>query len=197
MRRLVVLLCGYTAVALGQVEIPSFQSLKRFDWRANNNGYRPGFLKKLTIESFGMGRSALGPGFDFPMRLTDGPITSHGLECPRCIVRPTMDRAKYTLPEFGARATLPLWRGRAQLFSGFGGVNAWKPDNTGIELGQRGRALSLNDAWLLQGEFGGRIAVDPGQHFWLGGVGRYLQNFGVGKKHWNSVSGSATFTFGR
>ncbi len=57
-----------------------------------------------------------------------------------------MDRSRFTLPPFGGQATLPLWQDWAELFTGIGGVNAWKPDNTLVEPNRRG--TSFNDAWF-------------------------------------------------
>jgi hypothetical protein len=134
-----------------------------------------------------------GRASQFPMRLTEGAFESHGLECPFCLSRPTSDRTRYTLPPFGAQATLSTFHGRAELFTGFGGINAWRPDNTLILPNRRG--TSFNDAWLVQGVGAGRVAVDRNRRFWLGPAVRYLENFGEGKKHWNSFGGSATFQF--
>ncbi len=156
---------------------------------------RPGFLKNLTIESFGYSSAPTGPGFESPTTLTPGPFTSHGLDCPRCTVRPVMERNRYTPPPFGAQATLKLWSGRAELFTRYSGVNAWKPDNTLIEPNRRGS--SFNDSWMTEATLGGRVAVDRDQHLWLGTAGSYLEHFGEGKKHWNSYGASATFQFGR
>ncbi|MDQ2777495.1 MAG: hypothetical protein M3Y57_21655 [Acidobacteriota bacterium] len=58
-------------------------------------------------------------------------------------------------------------------------------------------ATSLDDQWLMQGAAGARVAVDHNHRLWLGTVSRYFDNMGEGKKHWNSVGGSATFVFGR
>jgi hypothetical protein len=159
------------------------------------------FLKNLTIESFGVNSSPTGEGFEFPSRLTDGPFTSFGLECPRCVIRPTTDRVRPTLPPFGSQTTLSFWKNRAQFFTGMGGVNAWRAENVTIEPDFRSGRLgnswrrdsSYDDAWLEQGWAGGKIAVDPDRRIWLGAVGRYLSNFGAGKKHWNTFAGSATF----
>jgi hypothetical protein len=175
------------------VEIPTSESVEQVDWSVHKGSSGPGFVKNLTIESFGFGPLPTGQGFEFPVRLTEGAFPSNGLECPRCLTRPTSDRTRFTLPPFGAQATLSLWHDRAQLFTGFGGINAWKPDNTLIEPNRRG--TSFNDAWLLQSWAGGRVAVDRSKHLWFGAAGRYLSNFGEGKKHWNSFGGSATFQF--
>jgi hypothetical protein len=181
-------------------EIPSLKSVKQFDWSAHKAHSRSGFLKNLTVESFGFDLSPTGQGYESPLRFTNSPPGSDWLECPRCIARPAMERSRFTLPPFGAQATLPVWHERAELFTGFGGVNGWKPDNTLIEAGRGAspfsRARSFNDAWLLQGDAGARVAVDHGRRLWLGPVGRYVSNFGEGKKHWNTFGGTATFRLG-
>jgi hypothetical protein len=175
-------------------EIPTLKSVKQLEWSARKNDSHPAFLKNLTVESFGYDLSPTGQGFESPLRFTNAPLQSDGLECPRCIARPAMERTRFTLPPFGAQATLSLWHDRTELFTGFGGVNAWKPDNTLIEPGRRG--TSFNDAWLLQGQGGARVAVDHSRHLWLGPVSRYVTNFGEGKKHWNTYGGTAIFHFG-
>jgi hypothetical protein len=175
------------------LEVPTLKSVKQHAWSVNEDRSGSGFVKHLTVESFGYGFSPTGQGFEFPMRLTDGAFASHGLECPFCLTRPTSDRTRFTLPPFGAQATLSTLHDRAEIFTGFGGVNAWKPDNTLIQPNRRG--TSFNDAWLVQGVAGGRVAVDRNRRFWLGPAVRYLENFGEGKKHWNSFGGSATFQF--
>jgi hypothetical protein len=153
----------------------------------------------LTIESFGYSSKPIPSEFEFPVRLTEGAFTAHGLQCPFCVIRPTMERARYSLPEFGATGTLSFWNGRAALFAQIGGVNAWKPDGVRIQAARHGGfSTSSNDAWLVQGAAGVRVAVDPGRHVWLGGESRYLRNFGPDNRvHWNSYSGGATFVFGR
>jgi hypothetical protein len=162
--------------------------------KANRNRPRD-FLKNLSIESFGVNGSPTGPGYDSPGKFsTSVPFTSHDFECPRCITRPSMERMRYTLPAFGSVLTLKMMNGRAELFTGIGGINAWKPDNTTIEPR---RDRSFNDAWLVQGVAGARIAVDKDRHFWLGGATRYVRNYGAGRTHWNSLGGSATFQFGK
>ena len=152
------------------------------------------FLKNLTIESFGYYPAPTGEGFEFPFRLSDGPGTAYGLECPLCTVRPAaMERTRYSLPAFGSEATLGTFGDRGELYLGYGGINAWRSDNTLI---LERRSSSFNDAWLVQTSAGARLALDKEKHFWLGTAGRYLQNFGDGKKHWNTFGGSATFQFG-
>jgi hypothetical protein len=169
----------------------------------------PGFLKYLTVESFGLSGSPLEYVAGFPERLTDGPFTSHGLECPRCIIRPTMERTKYVLPPFGSQITWTFANGRAEIFGGFGGINAWKPENTTIDparLPAPGKKLrpgsasfskSFNDAWLVQETVGTKVAVDPGRRVWLGVTGRFITNFGPGKGRWAGFGPTAAFRFGR
>jgi hypothetical protein len=152
------------------------------------------FLKDLTIESFGYSSAEVGEGFEFPFRLSDGPGTAYGLECPLCTIRPAgMERRRHSLPAFGFRAILSVFGGRAEFYLGYGGINAWRSDNTLI---LERRSSSFNDAWLVQTSGGARLAIDKQRHLWLGTAGRYLQNFGDGRKHWNTFGGSATFQFG-
>jgi hypothetical protein len=201
MRRLIVTLLGLLSGCAGAfaqdpsggATRPTLKSVKQQAWSVNKDRSGSGFGKHLTVESFGYGVSPTGQGFEFPMRLTDGAFRTHGLECPFCLTRPTSDRPRFTLPPFGAQATLSTLHDRAEIFTGFGGLNAWKPDNTLIQPNRRG--TSFNDAWLVQGVGGGQVAVDRNRRFWLGPAVRYLENFGEGKKHWNSFGGSATFQF--
>ena len=107
-----------------------------------------------------------------------------------------VNRAKFTLPPFGAKATLKLRDDRVELFSGFAALEAWKPDNTFEPRGLSMFSSSYGDAWLAQMEAGGRIALDRNQHVWVGATGRHLSNFGPGLKEWNAFSGGATLVFG-
>jgi hypothetical protein len=156
---------------------------------------RPAVLKHLTIESFGFTLSPQAPGFQFSPGYAATFFNLHGLECPACKVDP-IDRSRFTLPPFGAKATLKLHDDRVQLFGGFAAIEAWKPDGTFEPRGHSAFSSSYGDAWLSQVEAGGRISLDPGQHVWLGASGRHMYNFGPGMKEWNAVSGSATFEFG-
>ena len=175
-------------------ELPTLKSVKQLELSGPKGIPRSGFLKDLRVESFGFDLSPTGEGFENPVGFANVPGMSGDLECPRCISRPAMERSRFTLPPFGGQATLSLWQNRVQLFTGMGGVNAWKPDNTLIEPNRRGS--SYNDAWLLQGQAGARVALDRNRHLWLGPMSRYVSNFGEGKKHWNTFGGSATFHFG-
>jgi hypothetical protein len=92
---------------------------------------------------------------------------------------------------------------------GFGGINAWKPENTTIDparLPAPGKKLrpgsasfskSFNDAWLVQETVGTKVAVDPGRRVWLGVTGRFITNFGPGKGRWAGFGPTAAFRFGR
>lgn len=159
------------------------------------SGFHPGWLKKLTIESFGYGPGPMEPGFNLSPGYTAALFNLHGLECPRCALGP-VNRARFTLPPFGANATLKLRDGRIELFGGFGAIEAWKPDGTFEPQGFRRGSGSYGDAWLMQVHAGARVALDPGQHVWVGAMGRYLYNFGAGLKQWSTFSGDATFRFG-
>ncbi len=100
-----------------------------------------------------------------------------------------MDRAKYTIPPFGGGATLKLWQDHAEIFTQIGGIDAWRPDEAVRDNRYRQRATSLDDQWLMQGAAGARVAVDHNHRLWLGTVGRYFENTGEGRKHWNSLGG--------
>ena len=150
-------------------------------------------LKHLTIESFGVGLSYRGQGLESSPRLSSGPLTPEGFECPRCLIRPPMDRYRSTLPPFGAQLTLRLWSDRAQIFGRFGGVNAWKPDHTIIDAH---RGSSFNDAWLIQSVFGARVALDRNKHIWLGMEVGYFKSLGADQRRWHSERVTATYLFG-
>lgn len=176
------------------LKLPAVQATEQMQHPAPAVTPRSGFLKQLTIESFGYGLSPVPEGFESPLTFTNSTLLSSGLECPRCIPRPAMERTRFTLPPFGAETTLPVANGRTELLAGLGGVNAWKPDNTGIEPNRRDS--SFNDAWLFQGNIGSAFALDANKHIWIGPVARYVKNFGRGKQHWNSLTGFASFRFG-
>jgi hypothetical protein len=151
-----------------------------------NTNFRPGWLKKLTIESLGYGPAPLMPGFDLSPSYTSALFNLSGWECPLC-ARGPLNRPQGTTPPFGANVTWTLRDGRVELFTGAGGIEAWRPTSNFI----------FNDAWLTQVQLGGRVAIDHNKRLWFGGTGRYLYNLGPGPKHWDTFGGDATFKFGR
>jgi len=161
-----------------------------------NPNFHPEWLKRLDVESFGYTSAPMMPGFDLSPGYTASLFDRHGMECPRCLIGPVV-RAKSTLPPFGSTATLKLRNDRVELFSGFGGLEAFKPDGTYEPRGRQTFTTSYADAWLVQSEVGGRVSVDRGGHFWLGATGRYLYNFGSVHKRLKTLGGDATFRFGR
>jgi hypothetical protein len=165
-------------------------------WTVPKADTNPPFLKNFTIESFGFTLAPQAPGFQFSPGYTSTFFNLHGLECPYCVPGPQDRGGRFTLPPFGAKATLKLQDGRVQLFSGFAALEAWKPDGTFEPRGHSLFSTSYGDAWLAQTEAGGRISLDPHQHLWIGATGRHLSNFGPGQKEWNTFSGAATFEFG-
>ena len=205
-----------TAPAIPNSAIPSLSSLISFDQflsttvSANALVHGPnmlgtfgndenavsshGWLKHFTIESFGYGPTtpqdfAFSPGYFAAL------FNLQGLECPRCVLGP-VSRPGFTLPPFGAIASLKFHDDRIQLFTGFGGIEAWKPDGT---FEPRGRSLwtnSYGDAWLTQAQAGVRFGLDRQQHLSVGATGRYLYNFGSGPEHWSTFSGDVMFKFG-
>ncbi|HLJ46499.1 MAG TPA: hypothetical protein VKU01_10855 [Bryobacteraceae bacterium] len=164
-------------------------------WSKPKPDSRGGFLKNLTIESFGYDSGPQQPGFQFSTAYTASFYNLHQLECPLCVLGP-VNRAKFTIPPFGAQVTLKLRDDHIEVFSRAAALEAWKPDGTyephGLSLG----TSTYGDAWLAQVEGGAKLAVDPGRHVWLGASGRHLVNLGSGPKTWNTVTGSATLVFG-
>ena len=163
---------------------------------SNTNTITPqsGWLKNFTIESFGYTLTtpqdyAYSPGYFAAL------YNLQGLECPRCVLGP-VSRSRFTLPPFGAIARLKLFDNRIELFTGFSGLEAWKPDHT---FEPQGRALwtsTYGDAWLTQAQAGVRLGIDRQQHLSIGATGRTLYNFGSGPEHWSTVSGDVMFKFG-
>jgi hypothetical protein len=151
-------------------------------------------LKIFTIESFGYGRNtpqefAFSPGYFAAL------FNLQGLECPRCVLGP-VTRSRFTLPPFGAIANLRLRDYRIELFAGFSGIEAWKPDGT---FEPRGRSLwtnSYGDAWLTQTQAGVRLAFDRDRRISVGATGRHLYNFGSGPQQWSTFSGDIMFKLG-
>lgn len=184
---------------------PSFQSAQRKHWPVRATDSPPYLLRNITLKSWGVTKKTPGPvpGRALPWLLTPGPFTSHGMACPGCLVRSTMERVRPTLPPFGAKATLPLDQGRTELFAEFGGIDYWKPANTLIEPGLVGKMTPFNDVWITQGILGGKIAVDAGRHVWVGAASHLMKNFNapaksgaMGKEPWQVWNGSLGFRFG-
>lgn len=157
----------------------------------------PDWLSKhVSIEIFGYDPKVHEPGFELSPGYTSAMwYNLHDLECPRCVMPVT--RTRFTIPPSGVDATLKLLGGRVQLFGGFGALEALKPAGTFEPQGLRLMTSSDDDAWLVQIKAGARVAVDPHRHLWLGGTARHLYNFGSGKTEWSTLSGDATFKFGR
>ena len=162
---------------------------------ANTSNPQPGWLKNFTIESFGY-TPTTSQEFTFSPGYFAALYNLQGLECPRCVLGP-VTRSRFTLPPFGALATFRLHDDRIELVAGYGGTEAWKPDNT---FEPRGRSLFTNsygDAWLTQAQAGVRFAIDPQHRVSVGATGRYLNNYGSGPQHWNTFGGDVTLKLGR
>jgi len=112
------------------------------------------------------------------------------------VCKDPVNRAKFTLPPFGAKAILKLRDDRIEIFSGFAAMEAWKPAGTFEPRGLSLLSSPYGDAWLTQIEAGGQISLDRTQHVWVGATGRRLSNFGPGHKERNTFSGAATLVFG-
>jgi hypothetical protein len=163
---------------------------------SNTNTSSPpsGWLKNFSIESFGYSAStpqdyAFSPGYFAAL------YNVQGLECPRCVLGP-VSRSRFTLPPFGAIARLKFHDDRIELFTGFGGLEAWKPDHTFEPQGRSLWTSTYGDAWLTQVQAGVRLGLDRRQHISVGATGRTLYNFGSGPEHWTTFSGDVMLKFG-
>ncbi len=105
--------------------------------------------------------------------------------CVPCAVVPIPDRTRVTLLPFGPRGIVPLWNGRAELFAGGGGAYALHADG------------SFYNAWLMQANLGGRIALDAKRRFWVGTSGRFYSNTGPYRQQWLSWTADLGLRFGR
>lgn len=102
-------------------------------------------------------------------------------------------------PSFGGNIVLPLLRGRVEIFGGVGGVYH-QPTiflRPGTAYVRRGIPYVQPNSWVTQAQFGGRAALDPEHHFWLGASSYYLINFADKTRRWSSNSADFTFRFGR
>ncbi|HTF63562.1 MAG TPA: hypothetical protein VK638_12730 [Edaphobacter sp.] len=154
-----------------------------------------GFLKHLTLESFGYTSSATAQGYEFSSTTTSALYNLHGLECPLCVPGP-QNRVRQLLPPFGAKASLSLWQDRLILFAGFSGINAVTWGNSPRISPIAMRATPDNDAWLVQRQIGASVAVDPEKHLSLGISQRYLNDFGPSKTGWTTTTGNLSFSPG-
>ena len=102
-------------------------------------------------------------------------------------------------PPFGGNIVLPLARGRVEIFGGFGGVY-YQPTiflRPGTAYVRRGVPYVQPNSWVTQAEFGGRAALDPEHHFWVGASSYHLINFADKTRRWSSNSADFTIRFGR
>lgn len=176
--------------------VPDWRTVQRPEWKAPRLRPPGDFVKHFNLQTFGIGRGPVLAGYDNPARLS-GLADGHGpngLECPQCIVRPVMDRTRYTLPAFGGQLSWAPRSGRFQMDAGAGGVNAWKPD---YALADHTRTTSFNNQWLTQVYLRARFALDAKRRFWLGGDVRKLRYFGAQQGYWTSVGSNVTYYFGR
>jgi hypothetical protein len=155
-----------------------------------------GFLKHLTIESFGYGHSANAVSDEFAPGNTSAFYNLHQLTCPLCIGIPPLGRTRAVLPPFGAKATYGMWRDRLILAAGFGGIDAIPGDNTPRFNPMLMRATSFNDDWIVSSDVGARISVDPQKQLSVGITQRYVNDFGPATNGWRETTGGLTFTPG-
>lgn len=156
------------------------------------------FLKTFSLESFGFTSAVTGQGFENSTLLSGpGAAAAAGLQCPYCIVRPAIDRTRYTHPAFAGRSVWRPMQGRAEFAAAQGAVNAYRPDNSIIMPDRR---TSFNDDWLLQHWVSAAYALDSGKHFWLGALRRNTVRTNAPDgpmKSWKSMEGTLNMLWGR
>ena len=100
---------------------------------------------------------------------------------------------------FGGNILFPLARGRVEIFGGSGGAY-FQPTlyvRPGTAYVQRVVPYVQPNSWVTQTSFGGRAALDPEHHFWLGASAYYLTNFADKTRRWISSRADVTVRFGR
>jgi hypothetical protein len=117
---------------------------------------------------------------------TSGQIANFGGALQSFAIVTNTSEVRGTKSPFGGDVTLPLARGRVELFGGIGGVY--------VPLGS---PYTMPNAWLTQIKLGGRVALDPEHHFWLGTTAYYLTNFAEKTRQWGYGSADLTVRFGR
>lgn len=154
-----------------------------------------GFLKHLTIESFGYTRSPVLAGYEFAPTNMSAFYNLHGLNCPLCIVGPPLTRTRAVLPPFGAKMTSNFWHDRIILFAGFGGIDSVPTDNTPRLSPLHMRATSFNDDWFVTTDIGAHINVDPGKDLAVGVTRSYVNEFGPTRGHRSQTTGDININY--
>jgi hypothetical protein len=185
-------------------QLPSLSSVKASEAAkpiGSPSTGRPDFLKTLQIDSFGVSRSSQA-GVNDSLQLKPTSDFEHGLECGFCVTRPVWARAKSSLPAFGTQVGVPVFTDRVQLLTGFGGIDASRPDDvmtTGF-FGKPSR-YDNNDNWLLQGSAGMKFFLDREHRVSLGGLASYVESlgdkyqFGSARPQWKTYKGSVGMDF--
>ncbi len=153
------------------------------------------WVRHFGIDSFGYSPKAGALDFTSSPGYTSALFNLQNLECPGCLFGP-LPEAPLALPPFGADVAWKLGHDRVELFSGFGGVEAFGPNGWINPVTRRFWTGSSTNGWLTETKFGGRFAVDSGRHLWLGGSGHVIHNYGPGLSNWKGFGGDATFRFG-
>ncbi len=87
---------------------------------------------------------------------------------------------------FGCEAVMPFAGDRVELFGGIGAVYSIM-----------GTPYTRPYTWFGQTKLGGRVALDPGGHFWLGTTAYYHTNFAEKTRQWVTRSADFSIRFGR
>ncbi|HEY7303375.1 MAG TPA: hypothetical protein VH601_04640 [Bryobacteraceae bacterium] len=155
-----------------------------------------GFLKRLTIESFGYPSSPVLAGYEFSPTNTSAFYNLHQLNCPLCIIGPPVTRTRAVLPPFGATASYNLWNDRFILFASFGGIDGVPTANTPRLNQMLMRATSFNDDWFATSDIGARVSIDPEKNVSLSITHSYVNDFGPGKARWSNTVGGIDISSG-
>lgn len=155
-----------------------------------------GFLKHLTIESFGYTISPVLAGYEFAPTNTSAFYNLHQLDCPLCVIGPPLTRTRAVLPPFGANATYKLWHDRFTFSADFGGIDGVPTFNAPRLNPTLMRATSFNDDWFVTSDIGAHVSIDPEKNLSLGITRSYVDNFGPGNAPWSKTTGDLGISSG-
>ena len=177
--------------------MPQSSQLVQPSWDEPLQAHRPGRrTRNIHAVSFGPSPDAGSLDFSSSPGYTSALFNLQGIECPGCVFGP-LPNAPFVRPPFGGDVTWEIHNDRIELFSGFGGIEAFGTNGWINPMTRKFWGASSTNGWLTQTSFGGRVAVDGGRHLWLGGSGTVIHNYGAGESNWKTFGGDATFRFGR
>lgn len=142
----------------------------------------------LVDSGLGLGGVGGGPQFNgtYEFRILKYLSLDAGVDTTVSTIPQTQNYAGYYSrtenAAFGFRGILPLAKGKTELFAGVDGAYL--------------RDFQASSSMAIEPEFGFRVAVDKQKHFWLGGTGRFVQNFGIAAGEWFTSTADIGFRFG-